>query len=109
MTNTHIPVLNAVRRRSARVHVDVMVKKIGMPPKGSTIGNSARNVAAAEAGSVRRNCPNGVSGAVHGYLYPSSVFAARSSAAASAANCWRARSLSPLSRASFTPGITTAA
>jgi hypothetical protein len=25
-----------------------MVKKIGIPPKGSTIGNSARNVAAAE-------------------------------------------------------------
>jgi hypothetical protein len=34
-----------------------MVKKIGTPPKGSTIGNSARKVAAAEAGNVRRNSP----------------------------------------------------
>src|SRR5208283_5767526 len=34
-----------------------MVKKMGMPPKGSTMGNSARNVAAAEAGRVRRKWP----------------------------------------------------
>src|SRR5271155_4045020 len=34
-----------------------MLKKIGIPPKGSTMGNSARNVATAECGNVRRNCP----------------------------------------------------
>jgi hypothetical protein len=34
-----------------------MLKKIGIPPKGSTMGNSARNVAAAECGGVRRNWP----------------------------------------------------
>jgi hypothetical protein len=43
------------------------------------------------------------------YRYPSSALAPRSSAAASTANCSRARSASPRSRASFTPGITTAA
>src|SRR5579864_1938447 len=43
------------------------------------------------------------------YRYPSNAFAARSNAAVSAANCCRVRSLSPLSSASFTPGITTAA
>src|SRR6266849_2204233 len=37
--------------------------------------------------------------------YPSSTLAARSSAAVRAANCCRARSASPLSMASFTPGI----
>ena len=57
MTKTQRPVLKAVFRRSWAVQEDVMLKKIGMPPKGSTIGNSARNVAAAECGSVRRNCP----------------------------------------------------
>ena len=46
MTNTHTPVLNAVRRRSASLQVEVMAKNTGTPPKGSTIGNSARNVAA---------------------------------------------------------------
>src|SRR5271168_74484 len=35
-----------------------MLKKMGIPPKGSTMGNNARNVAAAECGSVRRNCPS---------------------------------------------------
>src|SRR5580704_10737949 len=34
-----------------------MLKKMGIPQKGSTMGNNARNVAAAECGSVRRNCP----------------------------------------------------
>src|SRR5580658_10427233 len=57
ITNTHSPVLIAVRRRSCGLHVEVILKKIGTPPNGSTIGNSARNVAAAEAGSVRRNSP----------------------------------------------------
>ena len=41
----------------SRVQDEVMVKKIGTPPKGSTMGNNARNVAAADAGNVRRNCP----------------------------------------------------
>src|SRR5580658_422486 len=58
MTNTHRPVFSAVFRRSWAVQEDVMLKKMGMPPKGSTMGNSARNVAAAECGSVRRNCPS---------------------------------------------------
>src|SRR5271165_493747 len=57
ITKTQTPVLKAVRLRSRAVHADVMVKKMGMPPKGSTMGNSARNVAAAEAGSVRRKWP----------------------------------------------------
>src|SRR5208282_1492959 len=57
MTNTQGPVFTAVFRRSRVVQEDVMLKKIGMPPKGSTIGNNARNVAAAECGRVRRNCP----------------------------------------------------
>ncbi|MGD0760813.1 MAG: hypothetical protein ABR921_18090 [Candidatus Sulfotelmatobacter sp.] len=57
MMKTQSPVFTAVRRRSSGVQVEVMLKKIGMPPKGSTIGNSARNVAAADAGSVRRNVP----------------------------------------------------
>jgi hypothetical protein len=35
-----------------------MVKKIGIPPKGSTMGNSAKYVAAAEAGNVRKKCPS---------------------------------------------------
>jgi hypothetical protein len=34
-----------------------MVKKIGIPPNGSTIGNNARNVAAADAGKVCSKCP----------------------------------------------------
>ena len=58
MMKTHMPVLNAVRLRSLAVHDDVIVKKMGIPPNGSTMGNSARNVAAAEAGSVRRKCPS---------------------------------------------------
>src|SRR5271169_930055 len=57
ITNTHNPVFSAVFRRSWAVQEDVMLKKMGMPPSGSTMGNSARNVAAAECGSVRRNCP----------------------------------------------------
>src|SRR5271170_5024615 len=58
MTNTQRPVLKAVIRRSLSVQDDVIVKKIGTPPGGSTMGNNARNVAAAECGSVRRNCPS---------------------------------------------------
>src|SRR5580698_6664600 len=58
MTNTQRPVLKAVFRRSLSVQDDVMLKKIGTPPGGSTMGNNARNVAAAECGSVRRNCPS---------------------------------------------------
>src|SRR5580658_8764043 len=58
MTNTQRPVLKAVIRRSLSVQDDVMLKKIGTPPGGSTMGNNARNVAAAECGSVRRNCPS---------------------------------------------------
>src|SRR5258708_26919073 len=57
ITNTHTPVFKAVRPRSFAVHDEVIEKKMGIPPKGSTIGKSARNVAAAECGSVRRNCP----------------------------------------------------
>src|SRR5580704_5368967 len=57
MTNTHRPVFTAVFRRSSAVQDEVMLKKMGIPPKGSTMGNRARNVAAAECGSVRRNCP----------------------------------------------------
>jgi hypothetical protein len=57
MAKTQNPVFSAVRWRSFAVHEAVIVKKIGMPPNGSTIGNSARNVAAAECGRVRRNCP----------------------------------------------------
>src|SRR5271157_2164384 len=57
MTKTQMPVFTAVRCRSLAVQAEVMAKKIGMPPNGSTMGNSARNVAAAECGSVRRNCP----------------------------------------------------
>src|SRR5271155_2156958 len=57
MTNTQRPVFSAVLRRSCGVQDDVMLKKMGIPPKGSTMGNNARNVAAAECGSVRRNCP----------------------------------------------------
>src|SRR5271168_4397656 len=57
MTNTQRPVFSAVFRRSCTVQEDVMLKKMGMPPKGSTMGNNARKVAAAECGSVRRNCP----------------------------------------------------
>src|SRR5579864_3238474 len=57
MTNTDRPVLKAVRYRSRGLQFEVIVKKIGIPPKGSTIGNNARNVAAADAGSVRRKCP----------------------------------------------------
>src|SRR5271170_7845951 len=58
MTNTQRPVLKAVIRRSLSVQDDVMLKKIGTPPGGSTMGNNARNVAAAECGSVRRNWPS---------------------------------------------------
>src|SRR3984885_2171330 len=58
MANTHKPVFTAVRRRAWAVHNEVIVKKIGIPPKGSTMGNNARNVAAAECGRVRRNCPS---------------------------------------------------
>ena len=58
MTKTQSPVLIAVRRRSCGDQLEVMVKKMGTPPKGSTIGNRARKVAAAEAGSVRRNWPS---------------------------------------------------
>src|SRR5580698_1237139 len=58
MTNTQIPVLTAVRMRSRSLQSEVMAKKMGMPPKGSTMGNSARNVAAAEAGSERRMWPS---------------------------------------------------
>ena len=43
-----------------------------MPPKGSTIGNSARNVAAAEFGSVRRKLSESMC-CIHSYRYPSSV------------------------------------
>src|SRR6267143_2802312 len=58
IAKTKNEVLSAVRRRSTAGHDEVKLKKIGTPPKGSTIGNRARNVAAAEAGNVRRNCPN---------------------------------------------------
>src|SRR5258708_7550733 len=57
MTKTQTAVFKAVRWRSLAVQEDVIVKKMGMPPKGSTMGNNARKVAAAECGSVRRNCP----------------------------------------------------
>src|SRR5260370_13310255 len=56
MTKTQTPVFRAVRWRSLDVQEDVMVKKMGIPPKGSTMGNNARNVPAAECGSARRNC-----------------------------------------------------
>src|SRR3984957_19117954 len=56
MTKTQIPVLIAVRRRSWSVQSEVIAKKMGMPPRGSTMGNKARNVAAAEAGSERNKC-----------------------------------------------------
>src|SRR5277367_562163 len=57
ITKTQSPVFKAVRCRSFASQEEVMEKKIGTPPKGSTMGNSARNVAAAECGRVRRNCP----------------------------------------------------
>jgi hypothetical protein len=57
MANTQRLVFTAVFLRSWTVQDDVIVKKMGTPPKGSTMGNRARNVAAAECGSVRRNWP----------------------------------------------------
>ena len=57
MTKTQMPVLTAVRFRSEGVQSEVIEKKMGTPPKGSTMGNKARNVAAAEEGSVRRKWP----------------------------------------------------
>jgi hypothetical protein len=58
MRKTHTPVLKAVRLRSLGAQLEVMLKKTGMPPKGSTMGNKARKVAAAEAGRVRRKWPS---------------------------------------------------
>src|ERR1700675_3641839 len=58
MTNTQTPVFKAVRWRSLGDQEEVMVKNMGTPPKGSTMGKRARNVAAAEWGSVRRNWPS---------------------------------------------------
>src|ERR1700727_45072 len=58
MTKTQTPVFIAVRERSLAVQDEVMEKKMGTPPKGSTMGNRARNVAAAEWGRVRRNWPS---------------------------------------------------
>src|ERR1700688_3851940 len=57
MTKTQMAVFRAVRWRSVAVQEEIMGKKMGIPPKGSTMGNSARNVAAAECGKVRRTCP----------------------------------------------------
>jgi len=51
-------VFRAVLLRSFAVHDAVRVKKIGIPPKGSTMGNSARKVAAGRVrAALRRNCP----------------------------------------------------
>src|SRR5580698_1147903 len=58
MTKTQMPVLTAVRMRSRSLQSEVMAKKMGIPPKGSTMGNKARNVAAADAGSERRMWPS---------------------------------------------------
>src|ERR1700686_798591 len=69
MTKTHTPVLRAVRLRSGAVQEEVIEKKMGIPPKGSTMGNRARNVAAAECGNVRRNCR----GAWVASIFPSDI------------------------------------
>src|SRR5215813_1655450 len=46
----------AARWRSCRVNPEVMEKNSGIPPKGFTIGNSARYVAVAPAGIVSSRC-----------------------------------------------------
>src|SRR5207342_237181 len=56
MPRTYRAVLRAVRLRSASEKSEVRAKNSGTPPKGFTIGKSARKVAPAAEGKVLRTC-----------------------------------------------------